>query len=76
MPDQAKRAELIALVDQILCADPAGEERARLMDVFEQEVLNPEACYLIYFPYHCGLGHSPSAAEIVDAALSFRPFLM
>ena len=76
MADEAKRAELIALVDRILCAAPAGEARARLMEEFGQEVLNPEACTLIDFPYHCGLGRSPSAAEIVDAALSFRPFLM
>jgi hypothetical protein len=74
MADAGKRAELIALVDRILCA--GAEERARLMEEFEQEVLNPEACNLIDFPYHCGLGRNPSAEEIVDAALSFRPFLM
>jgi hypothetical protein len=76
MADAGKRAELIVLVDRILRAEAAGEERSRLMDVFEQEVLNPEASNLIDFPYHCGLGRNPSAEEIVDAALSFRPFLL
>ena len=76
MPDETERAELIALVEQIRRAEGTEEERDRLIAAFEQRVINPEAPYLIYFPYHCGLGHSPSAEEIVDAALSFRPFLM
>lgn len=76
MPDERERAELIALVEQILGAQGDEAKRERLIAAFEQRVLNPEACYLIYFPYHCGLGHSPSADEIVDAALAFRPFLM
>ncbi|HYF62017.1 MAG TPA: hypothetical protein VD886_04340 [Herpetosiphonaceae bacterium] len=76
MADERERAELIALVERILAAQNDEDERERLIAAFEQRVINPEARYLIYFPYHCGLGENPSAEEIVDATLAFRPFLM
>ena len=73
MADAGKRAELIALVDQIKRAEGTEEELNRLVESFERQVPHPGACDLIYWPSRRGLGSDPTSAEIVDAALAYRP---
>ncbi|HYF62018.1 MAG TPA: hypothetical protein VD886_04345 [Herpetosiphonaceae bacterium] len=76
MADDAKRAELIALVEQILRAEGTGKEQRQLLNLLKAEVVCPYVSDLIYWPHRYGLGANPSAKEIADAALAYRPILL
>jgi Colicin immunity protein / pyocin immunity protein len=50
------------------------DEENRLVTLFEDSVVHPEASDLIFYPAkYFGDGHEPSADEVVDAALAYRP---
>ncbi|MFI2366729.1 bacteriocin immunity protein [Promicromonospora sp. NPDC019610] len=68
------RADLVDLVQFILEGTPglSEVEGTRLVERFEAAVPHPAASDLIFYP----AGHfasDPTAAEIVDAALGYRP---
>jgi len=67
------RDELIELVDLILKGSGSLEEQDRHLGIIERNVLDPNVFDLIYWPRRNGLGDNPSAAEIVDKALSYKP---
>jgi hypothetical protein len=67
------RDELIGLVQQIMAAAGDSEEEAdRLIAVFEENVPHPAASDLIFYPDQY-FGREPSAEEVVDRALDYKP---
>ena len=67
------RDELIALVERIMAGEGKTQAEAdRLVDRFVASVPHPEADDLILYPEE-HFGREPSAAEIVDCALSYWP---
>ena len=67
------RDELIELVERIMRAEGADEAEAdALVDRFEASVPHPAASDLIFYP-DAHFGHEPTAEEVVDRALSYRP---
>lgn len=50
----------------------SGEEADSLVDAFQRSVLDPAAIGLIFWSSDY-FDHEPTAAEIVDRALSYRP---
>jgi hypothetical protein len=68
-----ERERLIRLVQRIMDGDySADEEVDSLVAEFEAAVLHPGASSLIFWPTD-EFDHDPSAAEVVDRALSYRP---
>ena len=63
------RAELIDLVERIMAAHGSEEELDRMLERFAAAVPHPSASDLIYYPTQA----SPTAAQIVDQAMSYRP---
>ena len=74
-PGALSRDELVALVQRILDGDDAEDEQDRLVRTFEQSVVHPGASDLIYWPERRADGSwpEPTADEIVDAALAYKP---
>ena len=70
--DPVERANLISLVERIVADDFETEDEsiAALLH-FESRVPHPRASSLIYH-WHLELAREPTAAEIVDQALSYR----
>jgi colicin immunity protein/pyocin immunity protein len=67
------RDELIELVERIMRAEGADQEEAdALVGRFEANVPHPAASDLIFYP-DAHFGHEPTAEEVVDRALSYRP---
>jgi hypothetical protein len=77
-PGDLSRDELIALVERIMRVETSDEaEEDRLIELFESSVTHPAASDLIFYP-HKYFGEafrrtSPSAKQVVDAALACRP---
>lgn len=67
------REELIELVEKITDPSHDDESIAVWLTILEQNVPHPEVSGLIFWPHIHGLGSDPSAAEIVDKALEYRP---
>jgi hypothetical protein len=63
------------VVEQILAATGSDAEQARLVQLFEQSVSRPDAAEFIFRPTRLpdGSWPDPSADEIVDQALAYRP---
>jgi Colicin immunity protein / pyocin immunity protein len=73
MPQHLTRNELIELVGRIMRGEGDSQEEAdRLVDLFVENVPHPEADDLIFYPEKV-FGREPTAEEVVDAALSYRP---
>ena len=77
-PGDLSREELIVLVERIMRGDGATEEEGdRLVALFEESVVHPDALDLIFYPHeHFGEEYrqrSPSAEQVVDAALAYKP---
>ena len=53
--------------------DETEDQIDEWVTVFERSVPHPEASDLIFWPLRHGLGTDPSAEEIVNAALSYKP---
>jgi hypothetical protein len=68
-----ERERLIAIVQRLTDGDYSSDEEAdRLVAEFEADVLDPNAADLIFWS-NKHFDHEPTAAEIVDRALSYRP---
>jgi hypothetical protein len=74
-PGALTRDELIVLVERIMRVETADEdEEDRLVELFDESVVHPAASDLIFYPArYFAEGHEPSAEEVVDAALAYRP---
>ena len=76
MTNRMSREELIELVNKI-STPPTTEAEEELIHswlrIFESNVPHPEASGLIFWPTKYGLPSGPSAEEIVDKALSYKP---
>jgi hypothetical protein len=69
----SERERLIAIVQRLMDGDYSSEEEVdRLIVELEAEVLDPNAADLIFWS-NKHFDHEPTAAEIVDRALSYRP---
>ena len=73
------RAALVAQV-QLIMNGPVGPtateaEEDALVTLFERSVSHPEVSDLIFWPERAGLGPDPTAEEIVEAALAYRPLI-
>jgi Colicin immunity protein / pyocin immunity protein len=67
------RDELVALVRRIMAGEGGSQEEAdRLVDLFADNVPHPEAEDLIFYP-EPHFGREPTAEEVVDRALSYKP---
>lgn len=67
------RDELIGPVRLIMSAEGNTQEEAdRLVEIFVANVPHPAADDLIFYPDE-EFGHEPTAEEVVDRALSYRP---
>ena len=77
--DRLTREELIDVVERIMNVDGSEEEIDRLIDLFQSNVLDPEATNLIFWPAEHPRnpeGRELTAAEVVDIALQYRPILL
>lgn len=67
------RDQLVLLVDRIMTGYYRSEEAAdRAVAEFEENVPHPGASGLIFYPMQT-FDHEPTAEEIVDAALAYKP---
>jgi hypothetical protein len=67
--------QLVELVERLQRADfESEEEDDAALALFESSVPHPQAADLIYYPaQHFGEGHEPTAEEVVERALSYKP---
>ena len=71
------RAELITLANQILECDGSETEIDALMELFDQNVPHPDGSSLFFYPEHgSASGYAPSAEEVVDKCLVYRPTIL
>lgn len=71
--ESMSRDELIELVRRIMAGEGESQEEAdRLVEQFLANVPHPEADGLIFYPDQY-FGHEPTAEEVVDRALSYKP---
>jgi hypothetical protein len=70
------RAELIELVAKLLRAEGTQEETLEWIRLVEHNVPDPHVQNFIYWSNKYGLGDDPSAEEIVDKALSYKPIAL
>ena len=69
----SERDRLIAIVQRILDGDYSSDEEVdSLVAAFRRGVLDPAATDLIFCSSN-HFDHEPTAAEVVDRALSYRP---
>jgi hypothetical protein len=75
MPGRLDKQQLIWLVQEILRSE---EEIGGWSDLISRSVPCPIGYFmdLIYWPQQNGLGNNPSAEEIVEKALSYKPMLL
>jgi len=73
-PGVSSRDDLIALVQKIQNAGKASEATVDAwVTQFKQSVPHPYASDLIFWPDQEGLPENPTAEQIVDAALNYKP---
>ncbi len=71
------RTELIALANKILEGDGSETEIDALMEQFDQNVPHPDGASLLFYPEHgSASGYAPSAEEVVDKCLAYRPIIL
>lgn len=77
MSHETSRDELVALVRYIMAGMPGASEQEASLAVaqFQAAVPDPHGTDLLFYPGHA-FDHEPTAEEIVDRALSYRPFRM
>lgn len=69
-----ERQRLIEVVDRLINGIYSSDEEVdRLVAEFEAGVLDPNATGLIFW-WSEHFDHEPTAAEVVDRALDYRPF--
>lgn len=70
----ADRERLVVLVETLLSGDPLSEaEEYALIEDLKASTLHPKVTDLIYY-WQNEFDHEPTAEEIVDRALAYRPF--
>lgn len=71
------RAELVEIVDRLQNQSADEEEEDRLVALFNDSVPHPRASDLIFYPERefgeAYRERQPTADEIVDAALNYKP---
>lgn len=65
------RNELLMLVQRIMDGADSEEEHDELIELLEKSVLHPRVLDLIYHPER-----EPTAGEVVDRALAYRPIVL
>ncbi|GII57321.1 hypothetical protein Pth03_57100 [Planotetraspora thailandica] len=68
-----ERTELIRLVDFLMSAQGTEKEQDEALRSLESRVPHPRVSDLIFWPQHEGFDHDPTAQQVVDAALAYRP---
>lgn len=69
----SERERLTGLVQRIMEGDYSTDDEAdRLVAEFQAGVLRPGASDLIFY-WHDEFDHEPTAAEVVERALAYRP---
>lgn len=76
MTQKLSKHELIALVTKLLRAEGSDDEIHQWLELVERNVPHPEVQNLIYWSNRYGLGDSPSAEDIVEQALSYKPIIL
>lgn len=76
MATKLSKSELVELVAKLLRADGSEEEQSQWIRLVESNVPDPHVQDLIFWPSRCGLGEDPSAEEIVEKALSYKPIAL
>lgn len=75
MQQNLSKAELVNLVTKLLQVEGTQEEMLVWLETIEKNVPDPNVQGLIYWPDRHGLGQTPTAEEIVDKVLSYKPIL-
>jgi len=76
------REELIELGNRIIAADGSEEEIQKLMELFDRNVPHPSGSNLFYWPDNFNSRtddisqYNPTAEEIVDKCLSYKPIIL
>ncbi|MFG2134992.1 bacteriocin immunity protein [Streptomyces sp. NPDC048751] len=70
------REQLIELVNKIMAVEGTEEEEAIMIETLESNVLHPRVLDLIFHPQSEGLPDEPTAEQIVDAALAYKPIAL
>jgi hypothetical protein len=73
MADKLSKEQLVGLVERIINAEGTEKEINEWVELFACSVPDPEASDLIFWPSTRGLGSNPSAEEIVEKALNYKP---
>lgn len=76
MQQKLSKAELVDLVNRLLRAEGTREETQVWLETIEANVPYPNMQGLIYWPDSHGLGENPTAEEIVEKALNYKPILL
>jgi hypothetical protein len=77
LPTGASRQDLIALVQHILDRPEASDQQLDVwLDQLKRHLPHPAPSDLIFWPSRNGLGKDPTAEEIVDKALSYKPIAL
>ncbi|MFE5795047.1 bacteriocin immunity protein [Streptomyces sp. NPDC056503] len=63
------REELIRLVEEIMHFEGSEEDEDLLVEKLKENVLHPRVMDLIFHPEH----GEPTAEQVIDAALSYKP---
>jgi hypothetical protein len=72
-PGDLSRQELINLVERIMCGDGATEdEDDRLVALYCDSVTHPAALDLIFY-WDSYFDEEPTAEQVVDVALAYKP---
>ena len=75
MQERLSKQQLISLVQKIMLAEGTEQEIAAWFRLIDHSVPCPDGyvCNLIFYPHLEGLGNHPTAEEIVEKALSYKP---
>ncbi|RRR72241.1 MAG: hypothetical protein EI684_10370 [Candidatus Viridilinea halotolerans] len=76
MTPKLNKSELIELVDKLLQAEGSEEEEAQWLELIKRNVSDPNVIGLIYWSNQYGLSEEPSAKEIVEKAISYKPIAL
>jgi hypothetical protein len=73
MRDELSKAQLVELVERIMGGRGNEREIENWLDLLQKNVPHPGVSDLIFWPHKFGLGDSPTAGEIVEKALAYKP---
>jgi hypothetical protein len=75
MPDALNKQQLISLVQEIMQGKGNEQQITEWGDLIDRSTPGPWGYVfdLIFYPHLHGLGNTPTAEEIVEEALSYKP---